>query len=89
MQINLGDEADNSFLAIVFLSNLMKRGNQKKEDWYKQGKSWKNLDSSKRENKKAGMDVHDREKDQAHVDDMKVAQICAKAVFPGLLEELS
>lgn len=30
--VYLGDEADNSFLAIAFLNNLMKRVIQKKED---------------------------------------------------------
>jgi hypothetical protein len=85
--VYLGDEADNSFLAIAFPENLMKRVNQKMEDWDEQGKSKKNLDSlSKRAHKdiskmkKAEMDVAEYEESQAHVDDMRVAQICAKAV---------
>ena len=43
--VYLGDEADNSLLAIAFLVNLMKRINQKMGDWDKQSKSRKNLDS--------------------------------------------
>jgi len=82
--VYLGDEADD--LVIAFLNNLMKRLKQKVEDWDKQGKSKKNLDSlSKRiykdisRLKMAGIDVAGHKKAQARFDNILVAQVCAEA----------
>jgi len=85
--VYLGDEADNSDLALVFLIYFLKRVKQKIEDWDKQGKSKKGLNPiSKRAHngiaklKRAGVDATDEEENIAIVDNMIVASICAKAV---------
>jgi len=85
--VYLGDEADNSLLAIMFLNHLLKRVSQRREDWDKQGKSKKSLDKlSKRAHniiaslKKGGDDATELEEAQANNDNIKIASICARAV---------
>jgi Heterokaryon incompatibility protein (HET) len=85
--VYLGDEADNSLLALTFLDYFLERLNQKRENWDKQGKSKKGLNAlSKRahkgiaEMKRSGIDTTDEEEDMAINDNSLVAGICARAM---------
>lgn len=91
--VYLGDEADDSSLAIAFLEDIFTRVTQKIVDWEKKGLLLELLDSISRESHRSiaemkemrNGDVTDLEEGQKRIDRMKVAQICSK--FVGLSKE--
>jgi hypothetical protein len=84
--VYLGDEADESFLAIAFLNCVYERGNRKIDAWEKKGPQVELLDSHSQKmhrniaimKKLGSCDVSDLEEGQNRIDQWKVAEICAR-----------